>query len=128
MFVGTLADGRKVDPFRGGAPPLWEKPDDAFGSFRSMRWMPFLINTWTLMSSPDPLPQREYVMDNLLAWLCNEWNHNLALEDAETREGRTVRMLRLRVHFMREHTLPYPSEPKMENWKLWEMECPMDGE
>jgi hypothetical protein len=45
VFEAQLRDGRKVDPFNGGA-PAWEKPELVSATYRNPRWRKYLQNLY----------------------------------------------------------------------------------
>lgn len=60
VVEARLADGREVDPFRGG-PVRWEKPEPISAAYPSVRWFAYL----SLLPRPEYAPLRPYFAEYL---------------------------------------------------------------
>ncbi len=78
VFQGRLADGRRVDLFRGGRPVSWEKPASVSREYPSMRWRVYMMNLG--------IQEARHVarLEPLARYLAREWNATHA--DAERLE------------------------------------------
>ena len=66
VFVAKQKTGLSIDPWRGGEPVDWEKPEVPSATYKTQRWRKFLDNIIN--------PRHAVVRPYFLRWMCNDWN------------------------------------------------------
>lgn len=94
VVAAELADGRRVDLYRGGRALSWDKPVSIASEFGSHRWRKYMMSIWS--------KNRRYHAPHYARWLRENWN-------AEHDEG--DRITSLEMYFMLEYTRPPGTPP-----------------
>lgn len=94
VFVATLADGRQVDPFRGGAAVDWAKPASVSSLYAGQRWRKLAMTLWR--------PEYRPLWGPFTAWMRDRWE--------ASHPGANDRVASIEV-WMVEETTPPPGEP-----------------
>lgn len=68
IFEGTLADGKKIDLNRGGAPVNYRKPERVLALYKNDRWRKYLENYLFISNS--------YMRPYYCQYLIRKWNEN----------------------------------------------------
>ena len=106
VFLGELANGKKIDLLQEGKSVNWEKPKDIALMYENERWRKYTMNLWLR----DYAQHRKYYS----IYLCKEWNnkHN-------NKEG----LKEIKMFYMLELTLPDYEKPDIEKILLYEQKC-----
>lgn len=99
---GTLAGGREVDLFRGGATVSWEKPESISALHPNVRWRKYMRNLWEY--------QRTSLPSAYVDHLFRDWNGRHTGED---------RVVRIEMIYMLEMTEEYPKTPTVKRVQVY---------
>jgi hypothetical protein len=110
VLRGRMADGRMVDPFRGG-PVVSEQPADVAAYFPSFKWK---IHLWWLgqqsRDDREPNPLWAYLAD----YLCRRWNDEHPASE---------RLQSISITLNMEYTDPERVAEPVGRWDLLEQRC-----